>query len=188
MNGNKKSFSTGVERVADAAIKGLQSAMPAGVTQLTVGKVTYTIADLVKLAEGLVKPWKDSRAAHAVIRQIAETRPEDHQKLSGFLADLKISLSSVLGRDSEELTTFGFIPQRRRKQLTAQELALRAAKAKLTRGLRHTQGSRQKADLKAETPTIEISPDGAVTIDPPKGSAAPAKGDSQAPGAAGMAA
>jgi len=186
---SKKSFSTGIERVADAAINGLQSAMPAGVTQLTVGKVTYQIADLIKFAEGLVKPWKDSRAAHAVIRQVSETRPQDQQNLTAFLADLRVSLKSVLGRDSEELRSFGFAPEKRRKKLTSEELALRAAKAKLTRGMRHTMGSRQKADVKADTPAVDIAPDGAVTITPPPTPATPnAADDHPAPGAAGRAA
>lgn len=141
------SFSTGVERKADAAINGLLSHMPAGVTQLTVGGVTYQVADLVKVAREHVQPWKDIRAARAVERQVLQARPEDDPKLRKFLADLKYALSCVLGRDSEQLRNFGIAPSRRAKDLTAEEILARAEKAKLTRELR-----RQKAAAKNRRP------------------------------------
>ena len=170
----------GIELRADTAIQGLQTAMPAGVTQLTVGTVTYQLPDLVKYAQSLEQPWKDARAARATVHQTVLNRPADQAKLEGFLADLKAALSQVLGRNSVVLKEFGFKPQQPRKPLTPQQKVQRAAKAKLTRALRHTAGSKQKAALKqTASPQIVISPQGAVTVDVPN--AAPAAAPTVAP-------
>src|SRR5580704_9796265 len=144
---NDKSVPKGVELRADTAIQGLQTAMPSKVTDVTVGAVDYKVPDLTTYAQSLVQPWKDARAAHAVLRQFAQDKPAAYQKLIAFLADLKIGMSSVLGRSSEELTKFGFKPQQNRKPLTSAQKAVRAAKAKLTRAQRHTLGTKQKAAL-----------------------------------------
>jgi len=176
---DKQSVVRGIELRADTAIQGLLTAMPAAVTQLTVGTVTYTLPDLVKYAQSLEQPWKDARAAHATIHQAILNRPTDQAKLDGFLADLKAALSQVLGRNSVVLKQFGFKPQQPRKPLTPQQKVQRAANAKLTRALRHTAGSKQKAALKqTASPQIVISPQGAVTVDVPN--AAPASGNAGA--------
>lgn len=167
---NDKSVVKGVELRADTAIAGIQSALPAGVTQLTVGLVTYQVGDLLKHAQELVKPWKDARAAHAVLRSVNESRPQDNQRLLDFLADFKIALIGIYGRTSEELTKFGFTPQKRRRKLSSEEKVLRSAKAKLTREKRHTQGSRQKADIRETgTPVVTLGPDGVTIADPAVG-------------------
>src|SRR5438445_13262860 len=105
---NQKSVVNGVELRADTAIHGLLSALPAAVTQVTVGTVTYPVADLVKFAQALVQPWKDARAAHAALRQVTQNRPKDYQRPIAFLTDLRFSLSVILGRDNEDLSKFGF--------------------------------------------------------------------------------
>jgi hypothetical protein len=180
-----KSVVKGIELRADTAIQGLLTAMPAGVTQLTVGTVTYTLPDLVKYAQSVEQPWKDVRQAHATIHQAMIDRSADKQKLEGFLADLKASLTTVLGRGSATLLQFGFKPQQPRKPLTPQQKVERAAKAKLTRALRHTMGSRQKAALKqTSAPSVAVSPQGTVSITPTTGGnatpAAPASGNAGA--------
>ena len=86
-NNDRFSFPRGIELVADTAINGLKFHVPAGVTSIVVGGVSYQIADLVKLAETLIKPWKDVRAARAVIRQAMDDRPEELAQLKTFLAD-----------------------------------------------------------------------------------------------------
>jgi hypothetical protein len=164
---NQKSVVKGVELRADTAIQGLQTALPSGVTQLLVGSVTYQVPDLLKYAQSLVQPWVDVRDAHATIRQAMLTRPADEKVLVGFLADLRVALQALLGRDSETLTKFGFTPQKPRKPLTPEQKTLRAAKAKLTRKKRGTLGTKQKASLgPTPTPSVAIASDGQVTISP----------------------
>ena len=174
---NPKSVIHGVELRADLAMVGLQTALPASVTQLAVGGVVYTVPDLIVALQGEVKPWKDAREAHAVIRAVMASRPEDLQRLVQFLSDLKDALRSVLGSRNEALTQFGIKPKRSRKPLSTEKQAIAKAKAKLTRAKRGTLGKRQREALgKAETPTIEIGPNG-VTITPAE---PPASTDQQA--------
>jgi hypothetical protein len=60
----------------------------------------------------------------------------------------KAALSIVLGRKSPMLLHFGLKPHQQRRALTPEERVVRAEKARQTRILRHTMGSRQKAALK----------------------------------------
>jgi hypothetical protein len=167
---NQKSVVKGVELRADTAIEGLQTAVPSGVTQLLVGGTTYTVPNLVTYAQSLVQPWVNVRNAHATIRQEMLTRPADTKALVGFLADLRVALQTLLGRDNEALTKFGFSPQKPRKPLTPEQKTLRAAKAKLTRQKHGTLGSKQKAALgPTPTPSVAIASDGQVTITPAPG-------------------
>jgi hypothetical protein len=167
---NQKSVVKGVELRADTAIEGLQTALPSGVAQLLVGDTLYQVPNLVKYAQSLVQPWVDVRNAHAMIRQAMLDRPADKKALVGFLADLRVALQTLLGRDSEVLTKFGFSPQKPRKPLTPEQNTLKAAKAKLTRQKHGTLGAKQKAALgPTPTPSVAISPDGQVTISPAGG-------------------
>jgi hypothetical protein len=79
-----------------------------------------------------------------------DDRPEQLAALQTFLADLKYSVATIVGRDSEELRHFGFKPQRRRRELTAEEKAEAAAKARLTKSLK---GGRGPEGPRAGTPT-----------------------------------
>ena len=164
---NEKSVIHGLELRADTAIQGLLTALPPSVTQLTVGTVTYQIPDLVKTVQGAVQPWKDTREAHAVIRQNMANRPADRARLVDLLSDLRDAVKTVVGSRSETLTQFGFKPKRSRKPMSAEKQALAVAKAKLTRAKRHTLGKRQKEALgKAEITSVVIHPTGEVTITP----------------------
>jgi hypothetical protein len=162
-----KTGSHGIEHQLDAAINGLQTAVPSGITNITLSGVSLTIAALITEAQTVEKPWTDVRAAHAVIRAAMATRPGDIQMARGFLANLKAGLVSVLGADSQELLKFGLTPRSPRKPLTSAQKVVRAAKAKLTREARHTMGSRQKAGLRnTETPVVTIGPDGTLIAPP----------------------
>jgi hypothetical protein len=164
---NEKSVVHGLELRADTAIQGLLTALPPSVTQLVVGTVTYTIPDLVKVLQDDVKPWKDVREAHSIIRQVMASRPADRERLVDRLADIRDALKNVLGSRSEALTQFGFKPKRSRKPLSPEKQALAVAKAKLTRAKRNTLGKRQKEALgKAEVSSVVIHPTGEVTITP----------------------
>jgi len=61
---------------------------------------------------------------------------------------LKASLAVVLGRRSPKLAQFGIKPQADRRPLNSEQRVVRAEKARQTRRLRHTKGSRQKAAIK----------------------------------------
>ena len=181
---NDKAVIRGVELRADMAVQGLQTALPPSVTQLFLGSTPFTIPDLIGHLQQLEKPWKDARAAHATVRQVVQDRPQDYQNLLSALVDLKGALQGVFGHQSEDLTKFGFKPTKRRKPLTSEQKAVRAAKAKLTRQKRGTLGKKQKAAIKeTAAPTVTIGPDGKSVITPASSGApaAPVPSSSQAP-------
>src|SRR5581483_4572632 len=161
------SVAHGTELRLDALITGLSSAASAGITSLMVGGTSMTVAEVLAKAQAKVKPWKDGRAAHAIVRAVAQSRPQDETDARTFLSDVKIGLTAALGKTNQKLTDFGFKPASKRQALTTEQKVLRAAKAKLTRQKRHTMGSRQKADLKETgTPSVNIGPDGMAITAP----------------------
>jgi hypothetical protein len=163
----------GTELRLDTAIGGLAFAIPAGTTSLLMGGTPTPVTDVLAKAQDLVKPWKELRAAHAVIRAHMQNRAASNDAARAFLADLKAALVAVLGRGSQELTKFGFTPQTPRAPLTTEQKLLQAAKAKLTREKRHTMGRRQKASIRAtDTPVVQVGPDG-VLIAPPAAPSTP---------------
>src|SRR5579871_2117827 len=101
---NPKAVSKGIELELDTLISGLQSKVPASVTQLPVRNTPTPIADCLAKAQGLVKPWKDVRSARAFIRGAMVNRPADTKAARGFLDDMKIALAAVLGVDNQGLT------------------------------------------------------------------------------------
>jgi hypothetical protein len=166
----------GTELRLDTAINGLAFAIPAGTTSLLMGGTPTPVTDVLAKAQDLVKSWKELRDAHAVIRAFTQNRAAENAAARNFLADLRAALVTVLGRDNQDLTKFGFKPQTPRAPLTTEQKLLRAAKAKLTREARHTMGKRQKASIRAtETPVVQVGPDG-VLIAPPAAPAKPSNG------------
>jgi hypothetical protein len=162
-----KAVRHGLELRLDAAVSGLKNA-PKGLTKLTVGGVVYTVADLLKNAEEIEKSWKDARAARALLAAITQNRPKVSEAAREFLADLKAALVAALGRESQELTNFGFQPQQRRAPLTTEQSVLRAAKAKMSPEKRHTMGSRQKESLRETgTPSVTVDSNGSRVAEQP---------------------
>ncbi len=111
----------GLELRLDTFIAGLETALPAGVTQIKVGRVTFSISDLIAKAKELNQPYKSKRAARSVLRQAALTAEDDREAALDFLADAKAALVALLGRKTAELVDFGFTPQggRRKKAKSA---------------------------------------------------------------------
>jgi hypothetical protein len=101
----------GVELRLDTLIAGIESGLPAHVTELKVGNVTYKISDLIAKAQELNRSNKAKRAAHSVLRQARLTNKRDHEASLEFLADAKAALVALLGRKSAELVDFGFKPE-----------------------------------------------------------------------------
>lgn len=161
---NPKSVTYGTELRLDSVADGLKTSVPAGHTTFLVGGTAYTLAELEKRLEEITKPWKTVRAAQAVIREAMATRADDERVALSFLKDLRMTFSTILGKQSEGLTKFGFKPEKARRALTPEELLVRAEKVRRTRELRGTKGRRQKEAIKAEgTAPIVIAPTGSVS-------------------------
>jgi hypothetical protein len=159
----------GVELRLDTARAGLIG-LPAG-TVVTVGRVNYAASDLVKLLDSIDAPFKKKRELRAGLRALSQTGKQDAAQAKEFLADLKTGLKTLLGRKSEELSSFGFKPDGTpRTAPTVEQKVLRAAKRKMTREMRGTLGPRQKESLKAtQAPQVIVDPDGSMQIVKPAG-------------------
>ncbi len=158
---------SGIELELDNAIGGLQSGALGNVSSITLAGIAYTVPALIQKAQTIEQPWTTVRSARDVIRAAMATRPMDLQTARAFLSNLKAAISSAVGTDSQTLRKFGWTPRTPRKKMTSQQGVIRAAKASLTRSMRHTQGSRQKAAVKnTSTPVVTIAPDGTLIAPP----------------------
>src|SRR5207247_1094302 len=129
---NDNTLKKGVELRLDAAINGLQTALPAGVTSIVIETQSFTVADAIKLAQTRVERWTARRAARAAVRQLAIDADDDNRAAIAFLADLKAFLIVTLGRENEALTNFGFKPARKPRERSLEEKTEAAEKAKAT--------------------------------------------------------
>lgn len=162
---NDKAVTKGTELRLDTAFTGVQNNFPTAITEIVVNGKKYDQTSLLRELDGARAPWKDARQAHAVLRQFTSEKPEHRKFAQDLLAGVESALVAYFGRESEELTKFGFTPFKRRRPLTVEEKIQRVAKAKITREKRGTLGKNQKAAIKAEeTPAIEVSADGTLQI------------------------
>jgi hypothetical protein len=93
-----------------------------------------------------------TNAVHAEKAVLAQSEP--------VLAGLRKFLLATLGNDAEKLAAFGLAPQKTRRALTAEELALAAKRRDATRAARGTRGSRQKARIVGQVPAPDPKPNG----------------------------
>lgn len=80
-----------------------------------------------------------------------------------FMKEMKAAAFTLLGSTNPELEKFGFKPEKARRKLTGEELAVRAAKSRATREKRGTKGKRQKEAVKGEVKSLTIVPPDART-------------------------
>jgi hypothetical protein len=128
--------------------------MLAGARDLPEGSSLPTAQGAMSKA-GVVSELEDAvakfEAVDAQLVALKQARLEVLVSVDSLLelyTERKAALSIVLGRKSPMLLQFGLKPHQQRRALTAEESVVRAEKARQTRILRHTMGSRQKAALK----------------------------------------
>jgi hypothetical protein len=173
---NDNSVKRGIELRLDTAVDGVDTSFPPSVQSVVVQGVAYTQTDLKKKLLDMVAPWQAARTQHAALRQFSQSKPTLTKAAQEFLADLHAAMAAQYGNSSETLTHFGFKPAKRRRSLTIEEKAIRAAKAKLTREKRGTKGKRQKEALKqTQAPDVNIpGAGGSLQIETPGSSVPPA--------------
>ncbi|HZV02445.1 MAG TPA: hypothetical protein VFF73_37410 [Planctomycetota bacterium] len=165
-----ESASHGLELRLDTLIAALQTTT---IATLPVKGQPVKVADLLTRGQGLVKPWKDSRAARLSLS--AAVRSKDPEAVREFLADMKDALVATLGRENEGLATFGFKPRRQAAALSSGQKVLRAVRVQETRARNHTMGSQQKAALRVTGSAVMVNPDGTLTAPPASSPVVPAK-------------
>jgi len=106
----------GLELRLDTLISGLESAMPAGVSSLTVAGKTEKVSELIKVATELNQPNKAKRALRGSLREAVLESAQAKRPALELLARLKTALVNLLGATSSELTKFGIKPEAPRKK------------------------------------------------------------------------
>jgi hypothetical protein len=167
----------GLRQELQQMLQGWQSVIPSDSTmKSSVGSLTQA-AVVGKLQGwlGLYTALDTQATAYTQARVPVKAMQSEARE---YLAALKAVLAGSFGPQSPQLVQFGLKPRKARKPLTAQQLAVRAAKAMATRKLRGTRGPVQKAKVKVG-PMKFIDPveTTASVESPAQTTAAPSPGD-----------
>ena len=146
----------GLEQALAALQQGVAGAIPDGTAVLVAGS-NLTKQSILDQLGALLNGYQALAELRA---QIAEKRGELSQSLVGgqvFARHLKDGLIAYFGRGNSQLAKFGIATGKSARQLTVQEKAARVARARATRALRHTLGSRQRAALRSPPVTVVLT-------------------------------
>ncbi len=147
----------GIRGALNAMLSGVQTVIPDG-NLIRVDGVDQKKADVVRELQAVLTQYAAVDSSAAAVKanrvQLRQTLPAAHL----LLTQLKDAMIAYLGRGSPELQQFGLKASVARKP-TVQQKALSAEKARLTRVLRGTKGSRQKAAIQyTGEPTLVLGP------------------------------
>jgi hypothetical protein len=138
-------------------LSGVQTVIPDG-SLIRVDGSDQKKADVVTELQAVLTQYAaaDGSAAQVKASRAQLRQAEPAARL--LLAHLKDAIFAFLGRGSPELGQFGLKARTTRKP-TVQQKALAAEKARRTRALRGTKGSRQKAAIRyVGQPTLVLGP------------------------------
>ena len=167
--------SHGLRAALNAMLSGVQTVIPDG-SLIRVNGVDEKKADVVSELQSLLAQYASIDSSAAVAKAARVQLRQALPAASQTLQQLKDAIFAFLGRGSPELQKFGLKARTARKP-TTQQKALAAEKARRTRALRGTKGSRQKAAIRyAGEPTLVLGP--AVN---PAETSAPATASSKLP-------
>jgi hypothetical protein len=145
----------GLELELTLMLKGCDSAIPDGTSLVVAGNST-TKADIkaeLQKGLGLFQVVRDEVRALKGGRQ---ARLKAVPTIRLYAENLRAALLGYFGPGSPQLGQFGIKQHGGKRTLTAAQLALRAAKSKATRAMRHTMGARQKQAVRAKGATLTL--------------------------------
>jgi hypothetical protein len=137
-------------------ILGIQKHFPNGT--LTFGNVTHTTATLVQTLQGLADAIAAVNAARVNAKVASAALTTMEPDATPLVGDLTRFIEVTFGNAPQQLSDFGLQPPKARKQLTAEQLAARTAKAKATRQARGTSSKKQKLAVKGNVTGVQITP------------------------------
>jgi hypothetical protein len=139
-------------------LSGVEQVIPDGSDVLVAGVQTKK-ADVVAKLQAFLSTYSaiDTQAAALTAERQGLKQSLPQGRL--LLQELKDAMVAFLGRGSPDIQKFGLRVGGSRRKLTTQQKALSAEKARRTRALRGTKGSRQKAAIRyAGEPTLVLGP------------------------------
>ncbi len=181
---NGPSAPKGFEALLTTLVAGLQQLIPAKSTLLVKG-VTMTQAQVVSALQAAIAYYSAVRNQKAAMLTALAAREAQSQAARDLYNQIKAALVAQLGKGNPELGKFGFKVGKAPRLLTSAEKALKAARARVTRKLRGTLGSRMKAAIVAATPTLQLGPNGPTLTPNPADVPAPSGTAAAAPPSGG---
>jgi hypothetical protein len=138
-------------------LSGVQTVIPDG-SLIRVDGVDQKKADVVTELQAVMTQYAAVDSSAAAVKADRAQLRQALPAANLLLQHLKLAVIALLGKGSPELQKFG-IRVRVTRKLTSQQKALAAEKARRTRALRGTKGSRQKAAIRfAGEPTLVLGP------------------------------
>ena len=139
-----------------ALIAGTTKHFPSG--SFTIGSTTYTSASLVQVLQSLANAMLARNAAEAGAKDALTAEQAAQKQMGPILRAYERLVLAAFANASQTLADFGLAPPKARTPLTAQQLAVRTAKAKATRTARGTTSKKKKLAIKGDVTGVVITP------------------------------
>jgi hypothetical protein len=156
--------------------------------QLTVGGVTYTVAQVTTNLQEIVDLRNATTDAQATAKAKVAAETAKLPTLLLFMSAYTAYVKATFGNTPDVLADFGLAVKKPRTPLTAQQKAAASAKAKATREARGTKGPVAKQAITGNVIGVTVTPITAPAAPAPEAApqpAAPANASTPAPGASG---
>jgi hypothetical protein len=157
----KKNTSHTIRKSGDLQlIEGLSKHLEKSWAPVLAGK-KYTRTQLVALLQRRVDAVNAVTTAKANWHVAQEHDAEVNAETIEIVDALKQTLLAMFGKSPDVLAALGLAPRKAPRALTAEELVLKAERARATRQARHTMGTRQKRAIQGgftEAPPVIASP------------------------------
>jgi hypothetical protein len=153
---------------------GMQQHIVPSYKSITINGVVHQVTDIMSAIDDDIAKSDAADKGHAAWLQQVEEERASHLAVDPLVAGVEQFVRLNVGNtDAQQaiLADFGMTPHKKRVVAPKTKVAA-AAKAKATRQLRHTMGSKQKKEVQA-TPAEAPAPAG--TVLPPAGTTQPVK-------------
>ena len=134
---------------------------PVGGANLTQAQAAQSLQDVVDTLQGV-------ETAKAALKAKQDAARAQQVSQDTFVNAYETIIKGMLGNSADVLADFGLAPRKARKQPSAEEKAVAAAKRNATREARHTMGKNQKKTVKgAVAPASPPAPAGSTPAPTP---------------------
>jgi hypothetical protein len=149
---------------------GITTALPAGKT-MAYRQGTIDGPTLLAAVNTALKPYNDVHEDEANLHNDVAIRNAGEAAAKQLVSDIEDGARVSLGETSEGFRAMGFSAKKQRAELTVEQKAAKAEKARQTRLARHTVGPKAKKAIKGTTNPPSSSP----TTPPATGGTQPTK-------------
>jgi hypothetical protein len=154
-----------------ALIAGTTKHFPSG--SFTIGNTTYTSASLIPVLQGLANAMLARNAAETGAKDALTAEQAAQAQVGPILRAYERLVLAAFANATQTLADFGLTPPKVRTPLTAQQLAVKAAKAKATRAARGTTSKKKKLAIKGNVTGVIETPVTAPTAATPAAPGSP---------------